>query len=110
MLEFKNEWLELTSMHKGKDYIVTLYADDCPYCRSTSLKFYEQLADLLVESPRVRVARSDLTASVFWGIWPYDFPHTRFYDHKNPNTFIYVYEPYTFEAYYKFLKEKSHLY
>lgn len=48
-----------------------------------------------------------MTASIFWGIWPYDLPQTRYYTSTVTNNFEYVYEQYTMEAYYKFLKQKS---
>ena len=33
ILEFKNEFLELLKMPPKKDFLVYLWADDCPKCR-----------------------------------------------------------------------------
>lgn len=109
MVEFKNEFLELLKMPRGKDFFVYLHADDCPRCFEYK-GFYDKLADALKGVKNVHVANADMTSSIFWGIWPYDLPHTRWYTHTVTNNFDYVYEPYTNEAYFKFLKSKSLLF
>lgn len=109
IVEFKNEFLELLKMPKGKDFFVFLYSDDCQKCVEPK-KFYDKLADQIVKIKNVHVAHTDMTASIFWGIWPYDLPQTRWYTHIVTNNFEYVYEAHTFEAYFKFLKSKSMLF
>jgi len=44
IIEFKNEFLELLNMPRGKDFFVYLYSDDCPQCEPHK-KFYDNLAD-----------------------------------------------------------------
>ncbi|CDW72189.1 UNKNOWN [Stylonychia lemnae] len=106
IMEFKNEFLELLKMPPKKDFFVYLWADDCPKCKEV-YQFYNDLADNLKDVSSVHVAQTDMTASIFWGIWPYGLPYCRFYVHTITNNFEYVYEQYTIEAYLKFLKKKS---
>ncbi|CDW78246.1 UNKNOWN [Stylonychia lemnae] len=110
IMEFKNEFLELLNMPQGKDFIVYLYSDDCGIkCKNTHL-FYNQLADHISNVRDVKVAHTDMTSSIFWGIWPYGLPYCRFYSHLIRNNFEYIYEPYKVEDYVKFLKKKSILF
>lgn len=44
IIEFKNEFLELLKMPRGKDFFVYLYSDDCPVCDSNK-EFYDDLAE-----------------------------------------------------------------
>lgn len=106
IIEFKNEFLELLKMPRGKDFFVYLYSDDCPVCDSNK-EFYDDLAEQFRSVKNIHSSHCDMTASIFWGIWPYDLPQTRYYTSTVSNNFEYVYELYTMEAYYKFLKQKS---
>jgi hypothetical protein len=49
----------------------------------------------------------DMTSSIFWGIWPYDLPHRRFYSQTTPKTFQYMYEEWNLAATVKYLKKQS---
>lgn len=71
------------------------------------MTFFDDLANTISEANNVHVAQTDLTASIFWGIWPYGLPYTRYYVHTITNNFEYVYEEYKIDAYIKFLKKKS---
>eukprot|EP00347_Sterkiella_histriomuscorum_P014286 403361456 len=107
MIELKNEFLEVNEIPKDRDFIVFQYSDDCKACLAPK-KFYEQLADA-INYRDLKIAHSDMTASIFWGIWPYELPQTRWYNYTTAviHTFEYLYLPYRMEAYYKFLSLNS---
>ena len=55
MLEFKNEFLELLKMPPKKDFLVYLWADDCPKCRE-HMPFFDEVANQVSEASNVHVA------------------------------------------------------
>lgn len=62
---------------------------------------------MLANASHVKIGHTDMTSSIFWGIWPYDLPHRRFYTGSNLKMFKYMYEDYTISATVQYLKRES---
>jgi len=83
-----------------------LYGEDCPKCEVMK-DYWIDIAPKLAKVENFKLGYTDMTNSIFWGIWPYDLPHRRYYNIQNSKQFRYVYEDMTWGATVKYLKKNS---
>lgn len=59
-----------------------LFGEDCPKCEIMKEHWIE-IASKLTKVDNLKLGYTDMTNSIFWGIWPYDLPHRRYYSISN---------------------------
>ncbi|CDW71265.1 UNKNOWN [Stylonychia lemnae] len=105
--EYKNEFLERGPPPLFNDYLIYLYSD----YDIKSLQYHEFFKNFqqqhLLNITSVVIGYTDLTSSIFWGIWRYSLPFVRFYSAKLPGYFSYNYEPLDAGKYLDYLNKNS---